>query len=157
MIGPKSAWVRKCSGTENGQRNKNFSYQVPESLHLFWLILGVHSALTSDCSKHHHLDHTELFGPILSAVPFIHLPHEQNFNGVIQTRIKFFVFQRINISSKTGQDHSILIYSYVCPKKQITFFPLSHPLYLCGWAAAQNNLTLASKFHLLAAKCWYKR
>lgn len=85
------------------------------------------------------------------------LLHEQDFNGVIQTGIKFFAFQTINVSSKTGQDDCMLIYSYICPKKQITFFPLSHPLYLCGWAAAQTNLTLASKFHLLPAKCWYKR
>lgn len=83
------------------------------------------------------------------------LLHEQDFSGVIQTGIKCFTFHRINISSRAGQDHHYI--HLPAQKKQITFFHCLILLYLCGWEAVQNNLTLASKFHLLCAQCWYKR
>ena len=66
IIDPKSARIRKCRGSRGGLRSRNLSYEVREILHL-----GVHSPLTSDCSECHCLDHTELFGPRLSVVPFL--------------------------------------------------------------------------------------
>lgn len=137
IICPKSAQVRKWGGTKKIDRGTQtfhtkfqkafifFDWYMESTLRWPQTVLSITTLTTLKYLSQFYLQFHSCS-----------LLHEQDFSGVIQTGIKCFAFHRINISSKTGQDHC---YIHMCAQKSKSlFFHCLILLYRCGWAKQFN-------------------